>query len=58
MVLPPRLARISTLLDEAAEELEDEHRQNPYVQVPAISKIREAQRLLITDEPQSRPEDN
>ena len=46
------LAKVSSLLDEAREELEGTHKRTRIVAVArAISKIDEAQRLLLGDEP-------
>jgi hypothetical protein len=61
MVSPPaRLARISRLLDEAREELESSPSflKGGLFVVSAHAKIGEAQRLLLTDEPETRPGDN
>lgn len=53
-----KLARVSTLLDEAAEEMESlNRRSNIVAAATAAAKIREAQSILTGDDP-VKPEDN
>lgn len=52
-----QLARVSTLLDEAQEELEGDPTYKAESRLRAIAKIREAQAILLGERP-THPEEN